>query len=83
MPARAGSKQVQMNRAESIIDLKEEEFDILIIGGGATGLGAAVDAASRGYKVGLLEGDDLRREPHQKVPNAHGVYAICRTATSA
>lgn len=34
-------------------------FDILIIGGGATGLGAAVDAASRGYKVVLLEQNDF------------------------
>ena len=73
-----------MNRAESIIDLKEEEFDILIIGGGATGLGAAVDAASRGYKVGLLEGTILRREPHQKVPNwPTAACAIYKTATSA
>jgi len=27
------------------------EWDIVIIGGGATGLGAAVDAATRGYKT--------------------------------
>lgn len=33
-------------------------FDIIIIGGGATGLGCAVEAASRGYKALLLEGND-------------------------
>ena len=34
-------------------------FDILVIGGGATGLGIAVDAAARGYAVGLLEQADF------------------------
>lgn len=37
------------------------EWDILIIGGGATGLGAAVDAASRGYKALLVERDDFAK----------------------
>ncbi|SHE92763.1 FAD dependent oxidoreductase, partial [Mariniphaga anaerophila] len=35
--------------------------DILVIGGGATGLGVAVDAASRGYRVVLLEQDDFAK----------------------
>lgn len=35
------------------------EFDILIIGGGATGAGVAVDAATRGLKVALVERDDF------------------------
>lgn len=34
-------------------------FDILIVGGGATGAGIAVDAASRGLKVALVERDDF------------------------
>jgi glycerol-3-phosphate dehydrogenase len=38
---------------------RQEPFDILIIGGGATGVGAAVDAASRGHSVLLLEGADF------------------------
>jgi glycine/D-amino acid oxidase-like deaminating enzyme len=37
-------------------------WDLAIIGGGATGMGIAVDASSRGYEVILLEGDDLARE---------------------
>ena len=37
------------------------ECDILVIGGGATGLGAAVDAASRGYRVILLEQHDFAK----------------------
>ena len=36
-----------------------EEFDLLIVGGGATGAGSAVDAASRGLKVALIERDDF------------------------
>lgn len=39
----------------------EREWDIIIIGGGATGLGAAVDAASRGYKTLLLERFDFAK----------------------
>ncbi|KAI0667678.1 DAO-domain-containing protein [Trametes maxima] len=37
----------------------EEEFDLLIVGGGATGAGVALDAASRGLKVALVERDDF------------------------
>lgn len=36
-----------------------EEFDLLIVGGGATGAGVAVDAASRGLKVALVERADF------------------------
>ena len=36
-----------------------DEFDVLIIGGGATGAGVAVDAATRGLKVALVERDDF------------------------
>ena len=36
-----------------------EEFDLIVVGGGATGAGIAVDAASRGLKVALLERDDF------------------------
>ncbi len=51
-----------MNRKEQLTKLFiEEEFDIIIIGGGATGLGCAVDAASRGYKTLLLEKYDFAK----------------------
>ncbi len=36
-----------------------EVFDILVVGGGASGLGAAVDAAARGYRVALIEQGDF------------------------
>lgn len=38
---------------------QENAFDILIVGGGATGMGAAIDGASRGHSVLLLEASDF------------------------
>jgi glycerol-3-phosphate dehydrogenase len=46
-------------REKQLQSLQNENFDILIIGGGATGSGIALDAASRGYKVALVEGEDF------------------------
>jgi glycerol-3-phosphate dehydrogenase len=46
-------------RNAAILALGRDEFDILIIGGGVTGAGAALDAASRGLKVALVEARDL------------------------
>ncbi len=49
-----------MNRSQQIQQLKStHHWDIIIIGGGATGLGAAVDAAARGYKTLLVEQHDF------------------------
>jgi glycerol-3-phosphate dehydrogenase len=39
----------------------QESWDVIIIGGGATGLGIAVDAASRGYRTLLLEQSDFAK----------------------
>ena len=51
-----------MNRKQQLDKLKnEKEFDIIVIGGGATGLGCAVDAAGRGYKTLLLEKYDFAK----------------------
>ncbi|PKS08755.1 hypothetical protein jhhlp_004808 [Lomentospora prolificans] len=55
------------SRAEQLADLKrvgatasqDEEYDLLIIGGGATGTGIALDAVTRGLKVALVERDDF------------------------
>ncbi|MCH9029389.1 MAG: FAD-dependent oxidoreductase, partial [Bacteroidetes bacterium] len=38
---------------------KSERWDLIIIGGGATGVGSAIDASARGYKVLLLEQSDF------------------------
>lgn len=44
-----------LTRAQQLKDLKETpEFDILVIGGGATGSGVALDAVSRGMKISFF-----------------------------
>lgn len=50
-----------MNRSEMLRQFKtrDESWDFVIIGGGATGAGCAVDAASRGFSVLLLEQSDF------------------------
>lgn len=52
-----------MNREHSLKEIQTatEPYDFCIIGGGATGLGAAVDAASRGHSVVLLEQADFAK----------------------
>jgi glycerol-3-phosphate dehydrogenase len=50
---------MQNSRASSLQNIEKTTFDICIIGGGATGAGCALDAASRGYKVLLLEQEDF------------------------
>lgn len=50
-----------MRRAKFLEQLEQrrQPWDLVIVGGGATGMGIAVDAASRGYKVALLEQSDF------------------------
>jgi glycerol-3-phosphate dehydrogenase len=46
-------------RGEDLESLQRDEFDIVVIGGGVTGAGIALDAASRGLSVALVEAADL------------------------
>ncbi|HEV3266430.1 MAG TPA: glycerol-3-phosphate dehydrogenase/oxidase [Acidimicrobiales bacterium] len=46
-------------RDRALARLASEDFDVLVIGGGITGAGVALDAASRGLKTGLVEKDDF------------------------
>lgn len=46
-------------RDTAVARLANEEFDVLVVGGGVTGAGAALDAASRGLKVALVEARDI------------------------
>lgn len=52
-----------MKRSVAIdqIQNQTDPFDIIVVGGGATGLGAAVDAASRGHRTLLVEQDDFSK----------------------
>ncbi|XP_032920637.1 glycerol-3-phosphate dehydrogenase, mitochondrial [Catharus ustulatus] len=57
VPVRKGplpSREQQIQALQS-----DAEFDVLVIGGGATGCGCALDAATRGLKTALLERDDF------------------------
>jgi glycerol-3-phosphate dehydrogenase len=49
------TRDAMMARLES----HQGSWDVVVVGGGATGAGVAVDAASRGYSVALLEGSDF------------------------
>ena len=52
-----------MNRQTELSKIRnrQEDWDFVVIGGGATGLGCAVDAATRGFSVLLLEKDDFAK----------------------
>lgn len=51
-----------MKRSEQLEKLQQtESWDVIIIGGGSSGLGTAVDAASRGYKTVLVEAMDFAK----------------------
>jgi len=55
-------KEGYFNRDNSIKNLcKDQLWDVIIIGGGATGLGTALDAALRGFKTLLLEQSDFAK----------------------
>jgi glycerol-3-phosphate dehydrogenase len=51
-----------MNRCQLLRALElEREWDVIVVGGGATGLGVAVDAATRGLRTVLLEANDFAK----------------------
>jgi glycerol-3-phosphate dehydrogenase len=47
-----------MDRADAVAALAAEEFDVVVVGGGITGAGVALDAATRGFSVALVERHD-------------------------
>jgi glycerol-3-phosphate dehydrogenase len=46
------------SRADALDALQRERFEVVVIGGGITGAGVALDAATRGYSVALVERND-------------------------
>jgi len=62
-PLPAGSlRATSLNAARRESELTaaaEEQFDLLVVGGGVTGTGTALDAAARGLRVALVEAEDL------------------------
>jgi len=49
----------RLDRAAAIGRLRNEQFDVLVIGAGATGAGVALDAAARGLRTALVDGHDI------------------------
>ena len=47
------------DRADALRRMADDGVDVLVVGGGITGAGCALDAASRGLRVGLVERDDF------------------------
>ena len=48
-----------ITRDQAMAAVQGERYDVVVIGGGVTGAGVALDAASRGYSVALVERDDF------------------------
>lgn len=55
----AGQAKKLLGAGSSSEQAEEEPYDLLIVGGGATGTGIALDAITRGLKVALVERDDF------------------------
>lgn len=53
------SAAATFQRADMLRRLETETFDVLVVGGGITGVGVALDAASRGLRTALVERDDF------------------------
>lgn len=79
-----------MNRTEQLQKIENEEWDVVVIGGGATGLGAALEATTRGYKTLLLEQSDFAKSTSSKATKllhggvrylAQGDVALVREAS--
>ena len=48
-----------ISRDQALAAMQEHRFDVVVVGGGITGAGVALDAASRGYSVALVERGDF------------------------
>jgi glycerol-3-phosphate dehydrogenase len=56
---RVKSRDEQISQLKKSFESKDEEYDMIVIGGGATGAGVALDAVTRGLKVVVVERDDF------------------------
>ena len=62
-----------IDREQALAALAAEEFDVVVVGGGITGAGVALDAATRGYSRGAGGAQRLRRRNLQPLPKlVHG-----------
>jgi len=73
-----------LSRPDAVSALAAEPFDVLVVGGGITGAGVALDAATRGYSVALVERADYAigtssRSPRTSCARSH---SWCRPSTA-
>ena len=59
-----------ISRNDALQAIQEHPFDVVVVGGGITGAGVALDAASRGYSVALLERNDFGEGTSRHSSNA-------------
>ena len=52
------SQLTAASRAQALKSMANEELDVLVVGGGITGAGIALDAATRGLRTGIVEAGD-------------------------
>jgi heterodisulfide reductase subunit A-like polyferredoxin len=70
-------------RANILSRQKAEEFDVLVIGGGATGLGIALDAQTRGLTTACVERDDFASGTSSRSTKLiHGAFVQRLTAAA-
>ena len=67
-------------RARDLEAVTDETFDILVIGGGVTGAGAALDAATRGLSVAIVEAQDWASGTSSR--SSRLITAACATSTT-
>ncbi|MCX6526421.1 MAG: FAD-dependent oxidoreductase, partial [Actinobacteria bacterium] len=53
------STDARLDRSTGLLRLASDTFDVLVIGGGITGSGVALDAVTRGLSTALVERDDF------------------------
>ena len=69
--------------SDALASLERDEFDLVVIGGGITGAGVALDAATRGYSVALVEEPTSPPAPRAaRRSSSTAGCATCRTSTS-
>ena len=80
--SRSGARHVS-TASEACGGSEREQFDVLVIGGGITGAGVALDAASRGLRTALVERHDFASGTSSKSSKmVHGGLGTCSSGTS-
>ena len=69
------------SRAKALKSMVNEELDILVVGGGITGAGIALDAATRGLRTGIVEAGDWAAGTSAWSPSSF--TAACATSTTS